>query len=108
MPDPSPRKPRRKVRTSHPSPAFDKAPVVTEHEMDLGGAALKYKAHAGVLPIRNDDGEAEAGMFYMAYTREGVEDTTKRPIMFSFNGGPGSASVWLHLGAIGPKRRPTR
>lgn len=101
------RKPRRKVRTSRPSPAFDRAPVVTEHEITLDGAPMQYKAHVGMLPIRNDDGEAEAGIFYMAYTREGVDDTTKRPIMFSFNGGPGSASVWLHLGAIGPKRVAT-
>ena len=59
----------------------------------------------GRLPIRNNEGEVEAYMFFMAYTADpSVTGATRRPLMFSFNGGPGSASVWLHLGALGPKR----
>jgi carboxypeptidase C (cathepsin A) len=57
-----------------------------------------------MMPIRNAQGEPEAHIFYIAYTLDGVPDASKRKLMFSFNGGPGSSSVWLHLGALGPKR----
>lgn len=57
------------------------------------------------MPIKNQQtGETEARMFYMAYTADNLGETKTRPLTFSFNGGPGSASVWLHLGALGPKR----
>lgn len=57
------------------------------------------------MPIKNErTGETEARIFYMAYTLDGAADPKSRPLLFSFNGGPGSASVWLHLGALGPKR----
>lgn len=78
----------------------DKDPVVTHHEL----GKLKYTATTGMLPLNNEFGETEAGIFYVAYTKEGTTDPAKRPLMFSFNGGPGSSSVWLHLGALGPKR----
>lgn len=78
----------------------EKDPVVTHHQM----GKLKYTATAGMLPLKNEFGETEAGIFYMAYTKDGVTDPANRPLMFSFNGGPGSSSVWLHLGAVGPKR----
>lgn len=65
---------------------------------------LKYTATAGMMPIKNRDGEVEARMFFMSYVLDRPEGGPKRPLTFSFNGGPGSASVWLHLGAIGPKR----
>lgn len=81
----------------------EEAPVVTEHEIVIGKKTLKYKATVGRIPFKNEFGEIEAQMFYMAYTVEGQEPG-KRPLMFSFNGGPGSPSVWLHLGALGPKR----
>jgi len=77
-------------------------PVVTHHEIHVGGKTLRYTATAGMMPIRNTDGELEANIFFMAYTLDGQSE--RRPLTFSFNGGPGSASVWLHLGAIGPKR----
>ena len=79
-------------------------PVVTKHKVDLGGKPLAYTATTGLMPIRNDQGETEAHIFYIAYTRDDGGDKAKRPLMFSFNGGPGSASVWLHLGALGPRR----
>jgi carboxypeptidase C (cathepsin A) len=79
-------------------------PVVTQHEIKLNGKVLKYKATTGLMPIQGAEGEVEANIFYIAYTVEGTGDVAKRPLMFSFNGGPGSASVWLHLGALGPKR----
>src|SRR6185295_12513097 len=56
------------------------------------------------MPIKADQGEPEASIFYVAYTLDGASETAKRPLMFSFNGGPGSSSVWLHLGALGPRR----
>ena len=59
-----------------------------------------------MMPIKNRDGETEARIFFMAYTLDDAGNRSRRPLTFSFNGGPGSASVWLHLGAIGPKRVP--
>lgn len=85
-------------------PANEEPPVWTKHETKIGGKTLKYTVTTGRMPIKNRDGEIEAQMFYMAYTLDDVSDSTKRPMMFSFNGGPGSSSVWLHLGALGPKR----
>jgi carboxypeptidase C (cathepsin A) len=79
-------------------------PVVTHHEIHIGGKTLRYTATAGMMPLKNaDTGEVEAHVFFIAYTLDG-QSPEKRPLTFSFNGGPGSASVWLHLGAIGPKR----
>jgi len=77
--------------------------VITHHQITLHGKTLSYTATAGRLPIKRDDGKTEAEMFFVAYTLDG-QDAAKRPLTFSFNGGPGSASVWLHMGALGPKR----
>ncbi|MBX6315478.1 MAG: peptidase S10, partial [Isosphaeraceae bacterium] len=79
-------------------------PIVTHHEVQIGGKRLKYTATAGLMPLRDAKGETEARIFFIAYTRDDVGDRARRPLMFSFNGGPGSSSVWLHLGALGPKR----
>ncbi len=87
-----------------PSPTPEEVPVVTHHEIRAGGRTLRYTATAGMMPIKNRDGETEARIFFMAYTLDGEGNRSRRPLTFSFNGGPGSASVWLHLGAIGPKR----
>ncbi len=84
--------------------APEQPPVVTHHEIHVGGKTLRYTATTGMMPLRNNDtGEVEAHIFFMAYTLDG-QTSEHRPLTFSFNGGPGSASVWLHLGAIGPKR----
>ncbi|HTM58006.1 MAG TPA: hypothetical protein VL123_06290 [Candidatus Udaeobacter sp.] len=80
------------------------APVTTQHEITIGGKVLRYKVTTGKLPLKNDQGETEAEIFFMAYTADRPGGPETRPLMFSFNGGPGSASVWLHLGALGPKR----
>ncbi len=82
----------------------EKPPVVTHHEIRQAGKALKYAATAGLMPIKNAEGETEAHIFFMAYTLDGVPVGARRPLTFCFNGGPGSASVWLHMGAIGPRR----
>ncbi|MBZ5663559.1 MAG: peptidase S10 [Acidobacteriia bacterium] len=78
-------------------------PVVTHHQVALNGKTLSYTATTGRLPIKREDGKTEAEMFFVAYILDG-QDAGKRPLTFSFNGGPGSASVWLHMGALGPKR----
>ncbi len=72
-------------------------PVVSQHVL----GTLKYEATVGMVPIKDALGEVKAGIFYTAYT---VASSEPRPLTFSFNGGPGSSSVWLHLGALGPKR----
>ncbi len=81
----------------------EKAPAITHHQITVDGKLLKYTATTGFLPIKRGDGKIEAEMFYVAYTLDG-QDIAKRPLTFSFNGGPGSASIWLHMGALGPKR----
>src|SRR5438094_7147170 len=78
-------------------------PVVTHHQISVNGKTLKYTANTGRLPIKRGDGKIEAEMFFVAYTLDGQEAPT-RPLTFAFNGGPGSASIWLHMGALGPKR----
>ena len=88
-----------------PAPLVDEPPVITKHELKLADKTLKYTVTTGKLPIKNQvSGETEAQLFFMAYTLDDAADKAKRPLTFSFNGGPGSASVWLHLGALGPKR----
>lgn len=81
----------------------EEKPSVTKHSITVNGKTLNYTVTTGLMPLKNATGDKEADVFYMAYTLDGTE-TSKRPLMFSFNGGPGSASVWLHLGALGPKR----
>jgi len=84
--------------------AIDESPVVTHHELYLNGQTLKYTATAAQMPIRNASDETEAHIFYIAYTLDGATNSSKRPLTFAFNGGPGSASIWVHMGAMGPKR----
>ncbi|HUJ27949.1 MAG TPA: hypothetical protein VLW85_18135 [Myxococcales bacterium] len=75
------------------------APVVTHHQL----GKLHYTATAGRLPIKDQAGGIEAEMFFVAYTLDGAQPAS-RPLTFAFNGGPGSASIWLHMGALGPRR----
>jgi carboxypeptidase C (cathepsin A) len=77
--------------------------VVTYHSVRIEGQDIRYSAEAGTLPIR-EDGKTTARMFYVYYTRDGVQDLGKRPLFISFNGGPGTASVWMHMGYTGPRR----
>lgn len=81
-------------------------PVVTHHTMVAGdGKTLAYTVTTGRMPVRDEFGNIEAQVFYMAYTLKDARPE-ERKLMFSFNGGPGSPSLWLHLGALGPKRIP--
>lgn len=81
---------------------------VTEHSIVVNGKTLEYTVTAGTMLLKAEDekeGEKpKATVFYVAYTLKGEEDAAKRPLTFSFNGGPGSSSVWMHLGMLGPKR----
>ncbi|HJV67190.1 MAG TPA: peptidase S10, partial [Geomonas sp.] len=78
--------------------------TVTRHKLRIGGKEIVYSATAGELPLQTESGEIEARIFYVAYKAEAKGGAKRRPLLFIFNGGPGAASVWLHLGAIGPKR----
>lgn len=77
---------------------------VTSHSVVIGGAPVAYTATAGTLIVRNEKDEPWASMGYVAYVRKDAGDAGKRPVIFAYNGGPGSSSVWLHMGVLGPKR----
>lgn len=76
----------------------------TRHRVTIGGAALAYTASAGTLLLKEEDGTPKASVFFIAYTLDDAGDLDSRPLTFSFNGGPGSSSVWLHLRILGPRR----
>jgi carboxypeptidase C (cathepsin A) len=78
--------------------------AVTQHSLHAGAINLEYTATAGTAIVRDKDDKPAASIGYVAYTRRDVKDTTRRPITFAFNGGPGSSSLWLHMGFLGPKR----
>ncbi len=82
----------------------EKEPVITHHTLDVDGQTLEYTAIVGNMPLKDDKDEIKAEIFYTAYTLDDVENSAERPLIFVFNGGPGSASIWLHMGALGPKR----
>lgn len=104
--EPGPTQPEPKPGEDKKEEHFDMAevpPVVTHHQATVNGNTVKYTATAGRLPIKRGDGKIEAEMFFVAYTLDGT-DPGKRPLTFAFNGGPGSATIWLHMGALGPRR----
>lgn len=76
--------------------------VVTNHTLTINGKNIAYKATAGTMPVWDEDGKPIAGLFYTYYQRTNVKDPNKRPLVISFNGGPGSASVWMHIAYTGP------
>ncbi|MCG3218454.1 MAG: peptidase S10 [Candidatus Heimdallarchaeota archaeon] len=82
--------------------------VETQHSITLNGTEIAYTARAGTIILKHEEDEkkpqAKAEIFFVSYTKNDVSDPTTRPLMISFNGGPGSSSVWLHLGLLGPKR----
>lgn len=77
---------------------------VTHHEMSLEGRTIRYSATAGTLLIDDENSKPYGSVFYVAYTEDGVSDARMRPVTFLYNGGPGSASLWLHMGSVGPMR----
>jgi carboxypeptidase C (cathepsin A) len=88
------------------TPVPPEKPVATHHELALGGKTLKYTATAGTLIIRDEEDKPYGSIFYVAYTLDGAEART-RPVSFLYNGGPGSASLWLHMGSFSPVRIST-
>ncbi|MGB3852457.1 MAG: peptidase S10 [Tunicatimonas sp.] len=91
-------------KSSVPDSVSDPPLVTTQHSVTINGQVINYSATAGYLVLREEDETPRARMFFVAYTKNDEPDATRRPITFAFNGGPGSSSVWLHLGALGPKR----
>jgi carboxypeptidase C (cathepsin A) len=77
--------------------------VTTEDQVTINGQRVRYEATAGTQPVWGDDGEPVASLFYVYYRRTDVDNIANRPLVFSFNGGPGSASVWMHIGYTGPR-----
>jgi len=77
---------------------------VTDHTIRIGDQTINYKATASTTMLKDDKGEPTALIYSTAYTRSDVKDYSQRPIAFIYNGGPGSASIWLHMGAFGPRR----
>jgi carboxypeptidase C (cathepsin A) len=87
------------------SPSDDKVQrVVTQHSVVIGGQRIDYDATVGDIILRDSVDEPIGALYFTAYTRRGVTDPSRRPITFAYNGGPGSSSVWVHMGAFGPKR----
>lgn len=75
----------------------------TQHTLRVGDETIKYTARTGTIILKDEEGNPRASFFHVAYTKDGADPAT-RPVIFTFNGGPGSSSVWLHMGAFGPKR----
>jgi carboxypeptidase C (cathepsin A) len=103
-PQPAPEKAVEKPKEEKKPPAPEEKIVQTKHSLKIGGQEIKYAATAGTILLKLEDGTPKASIFYVAYTKDDVSDASQRPLTFSFNGGPGSASVWLHLGLLGPRR----
>src|SRR5690606_28009380 len=77
--------------------------VTTQGQVTIKGKLVKYKATTGKQPVWDDKGKIIAGLYFTYYERTDVTDVAKRPLVISFNGGPGSASVWMHIAYTGPK-----
>ncbi|RMD89838.1 MAG: peptidase S10, partial [Alphaproteobacteria bacterium] len=83
---------------------YEPKSFTTEHAGTFGGERVAYRAVAGETILRDDEGKPRAAIFSVAYLRKDVKDRHRRPVTSLYNGGPGSASLWLHMGAFGPKR----
>jgi carboxypeptidase C (cathepsin A) len=97
-------KPADKPAEAAPTAPPKEESSVTDHSLKLGGQTIPYKATAGTILLKNEKDEPAALVYYTAYTRSDVKDTAQRPLAFLYNGGPGSSSIWLHMGSFGPKR----
>lgn len=76
--------------------------IITKHKSTIKGKAISYTAQCGTQPVWDETGKVVASLFYTYYTKDGIADRSERPLLISFNGGPGSASVWMHLAYTGP------
>ena len=75
---------------------------VTHGVVTIDGQRIPYDATAGTIILKNKELKPTASIFYVAYTKSGVKDPSTRPVTFLYNGGPGSSTMWLHMGAFGP------
>jgi len=85
-----------------PSPKEESS--VTEHTLKIGGQTIPYQATAATILLKNEKDEPTALVYYTSYLRSDTKEISQRPLSFLYNGGPGSASLWLHMGAFGPRR----
>jgi carboxypeptidase C (cathepsin A) len=97
---------------AEPAPAVaaastDGKPVRKEAVVTINGKVIEYTVTAGQLVVESDDGKPRASFFHLSYERKNGGDAGKRPVVFAFNGGPGSSAIWLHLGALGPRLAPS-
>jgi carboxypeptidase C (cathepsin A) len=107
--DAAPKAEAKPAETKPPDAAAPKEESsVTDHTIRIGGQTIPYKATASTTLLKDDKGEPTATIFSIAYTRTDAKDLTQRPVAFIYNGGPGSASLWLHMGAFGPRRVVTQ
>ncbi|HMD41172.1 MAG TPA: hypothetical protein VKH15_17935 [Candidatus Acidoferrum sp.] len=97
-------KPADKPADAATPPAPKEESSVTDHSIKIGSQTIPYKATAATILIKNEKDEPTALIYSTAYTRSDVKDSSQRPIAFVYNGGPGSSSVWLHMGSFSPKR----
>jgi carboxypeptidase C (cathepsin A) len=97
-------KPGEKPAEAPAQPPPKEESSVTDHSIKVGGQTIPYKATAQTILLKNDKGEPTALLYSTAYTRSDVKDPSTRPLAFLYNGGPGSSSVWLHMGSFSPKR----
>ncbi len=94
-------------RVERSEPADKEAWSVTDHTIRVGGQTIPYRASAGTTMLTSDAGDPTGLLYSVSYTRSDVKDLSARPVSFLYNGGPGSASMWLHMGAFGPRRAVT-
>src|SRR3989442_3775548 len=89
-------------RATPPKPEPRDQISTTQHTVTINGTPVSYTARAGTIVLKDEEGTPRANFFFVSYTRDGV-DPARRPVTFTFNGGPGSSSGLLHMGAFGPK-----
>jgi len=99
---PEPEKPAEAPEKEAPA-AKPVEPVTRESTVTINGQKVPYRVSTGKLQLKQDDGKPRASIFHVSYIRTDVKDPSTRPVMFAFNGGPGSSAVWLHIGVLGPK-----
>lgn len=104
QPAPAARDTAARPAAAAPAPTPREESSVTEHTIRIGGQVIPYRATAATLLLKDDKNEPIGSLYYTAYTRTDVRDASQRPLAFVYNGGPGAASAWLHMGAFGPRR----
>ena len=95
--------PKDSAAAKEPPPAKPAEPLVREAVVEINGKKIPYKVTTGKIQLKQDDGKVRASIFHVSYERSDVKDGARRPLLFAFNGGPGSSATWLHIGVLGPK-----